>query len=92
MKIRNYPRRINAIVTAPLLVGGLLLGGMAIADSAIAGAQPSTAGQCSNMTMTSAPGGSNPNPMTRAGQISAATGNSATDTSMSTNCEPASHG
>lgn len=92
MTIRNHTHRISAIVTAPLLVGGILFGGMTIADSPIAGAQPSAAGQCSSMTMTGAQGVGNPSLMTRAGQINAAAGNNtATEGSMPVNCEPASH-
>jgi hypothetical protein len=44
------------------------------------------------MTMTGGQDGTAPNALTRAGQVGAAAGPSASDGSMAVNCQAASHG
>lgn len=85
-------RRITAALSGPLLAAGIFLGGMAIGGTATASADPMSSGQCSSMTMTSGQDGTGPNALTRAGQVGAAAGPSASDGSMAVDCAPASHG
>ena len=85
-------RRITAALAGPLVAAGVLIGTMAATEPAVAGAQPAADGQCASMTMTQPQGGANPGALTRAGQVAAATGSSASDGSMAVACEPASHG
>lgn len=85
-------RRITAALAGSLVAAGILIGTTAAADPAVAGAQPAAGGQCAGMTMTKARGGANPGALTRAGQVAAATGSTASDGSMAAPCEPASHG
>ena len=73
---------------APVVAAGILIGTLIAGGSAVAGAQPVTNDQCTTMTMP-AQSGPNPSALTRAGQINGA---SAPDTSMTVNCQPASHG
>lgn len=84
-------RRPLAAATASLAAAGILLGGL-VAGTAIAGAQPTTGGQCAGMAMTDGTSGPNPAALTRAGQINASTATGATDGSMPVDCAPASHG
>jgi len=88
----NFGRKLAATLSGPLLAAGILAGSMVIGGSAIAGAQPTTDSQCSSMTMTNGQDGTAPNRMTRAGQVGAAAGPSASDGSMAVNCQAASHG
>lgn len=85
-------RRITTALAGPLVAAGVLLGSALAGDVATAAAQPASAGQCSSMTMTAGQGATNPNALTRAGQIGAASGPGASDGSMAVACEPASHG
>jgi hypothetical protein len=85
-------RRITAAVSGPLLAAGIFLGSMVIGGTAAANADPMSGGQCTSMTMTNGQDGTAPNGLTRAGQVGAAAGPSASDGSMAVNCAPASHG
>ncbi|MBU3705424.1 MAG: hypothetical protein FGM50_01915 [Mycobacterium sp.] len=84
-------RRPLAAAAVSLAAASMLLGGL-VAGTAIAGAQPTTGGQCAGMVMTDATSGPNPAALTRAGQINASTATSASDPSMPVDCTPASHG
>lgn len=84
-------RRVTATLSGPLVAAGIILGSMVIGETATAGAQPGD-GQCSSMTMTGGQDAAGPNALTRAGQIGAAAGPSASDGSMALNCQAASHG
>lgn len=88
---RTITRRLSAMMAAPLVAAGIVAGAVAIGELATAGAQPVSGGQCTGMTMTDGRGGPKPDPMTRAGQISAATGSGASGGSMAANCVPAGH-
>ncbi len=85
-------RRITAGLAGPLVAAGILLGGAVVGGTATAAAQPASSDQCTSMTMTQGSGGTNPNALTRAGQIGAASGSGASDGSMAAACQPASHG
>lgn len=89
---RSLTRRLTALVAAPLVAGGLVLGGVVVGGPASAEAQPADGGGCTTMAMTSGRGGPNPGALTRAGQIGAAAGPSASDGAMAVDCQPASHG
>jgi len=91
MNTIQFTRRITATLSGPLVAAGILLGAMVIGDSATASADPAADGQCTSMAMTGGQGGSAPNGLTRAGQIGAAAGPSASDGSMAVNCQPAGH-
>ena len=88
-KVRNWSRRIGVAAVAAAALPGLI--GL-VGESATANAQPTTDGQCTSMPMTGGQDGTAPNALTRAGQVGAATGPSASDGSMAVNCAPASHG
>lgn len=88
---RNTVRRVAVEIGAPLVAAGILIGGIVGGTSAIAAAQPGDT-QCSTMSMTNGADQPTPNGMTRAGQIAAAQGPSASDGSMGASCAPASHG
>ena len=92
MNNRSLTRRLSALVAGPLVAGGLIVGTVVVGSPASAGAQPADGGGCTTMTMTSGQGGPNPGALTRAGQISAAAGPSASDGAMAVDCLPASHG
>ncbi len=92
MNATPFTRRIIATLSGPLVAAGLILGSMAIGETATATAQPASDSQCTSMSMTSGQDGTGPNALTRAGQISAASGPSASDSSMVVNCQAASHG
>ena len=83
---------LAATLSGPLVAAGIILGSMVIGEAATANAQPSTDGQCSSMPMTNGQDGTAPNALTRAGQVGAAAGPSASDGSMVVSCQPASHG
>jgi hypothetical protein len=85
-------RTLTATLSGPLVAAGILLGSMVIGESATANAQPATDGGCSSMPMTNGQDGTAPNALTRAGQVGAAAGPSASDGSMAVNCQPAGHG
>ncbi|MCW1957689.1 MAG: hypothetical protein KIH64_003905 [Mycobacterium sp.] len=87
MKTTTKSGRLAAALSAPLAAVGILLGG-----SPIAGAQPAADNQCAGMSMTDGRTGPNPSALTRAGMINAASGPSASDGSMQSNCAPAGHG
>lgn len=91
MSTNTFTRRITATVSGALVAAGILLGSMVIGDTASATADPMSGGQCAGMTMTDGQGGTNPNALTRAGQIGAA-GSGASDGSMAVDCQAASHG
>lgn len=91
MNNRTITRRLSAIVAAPLVAAGIAAGALAVGELATAGAQPVSGGQCTSMTMSDGQSGSTANALTRAGQISAATGSGASDGSMAVNCAPAGH-
>lgn len=91
MITRDTVRRAVVDVGAPLIAAGILVSGIVAGTSAIAGAQPGDP-QCSTMSMTSGADQPAPNGLTRAGQISAAAGPSASDGSMGASCAPAGHG
>lgn len=80
----SITRRLIAAATGSLVATGMLLG-----TGAIAAAQPT---DCTPMTMTNGASDANPNALTRAGQIGAASAPSASDGSMPVDCKPASHG
>lgn len=84
-------RSLIATAAGPLIAAGIFLGNMTVAGPAVAGAQPGDA-QCSGMTMTDGQNAGDPNAMTRAGQVRAATAPAPSDGSMPVNCQPASHG
>lgn len=86
-----FTRRITATLSGPLVAAGIFMGAMVIGDTATASAQPAADGQCTSMTMTGGQDGTAPNALTRAGQVGAAAGPSASDGSMAVNCQPASH-
>jgi len=92
MNSTTIGRKLTASLTGPLVAAGIILGSMVIGESATANAQPTTDGQCTSMPMTGGQDGTAPNALTRAGQVGAATGPSASDGSMAVNCAPASHG
>ena len=91
MNTKNIGRTLAAAVSGPLVAAGIMLGSIVIGDSATASAQPTTDSQCASMPMTSGQDGTAPNALTRAGQVGAAAGPSASDGSMAVNCQPASH-
>ena len=88
----TFGRKLAATLSGPLVAAGILAGSMVIGEPATANAQPTTDSQCSSMTMTNGQDGTAPNGLTRAGQVGAAAGPSASDGSMAVNCQPASHG
>ena len=92
MNTTSFTRRITATLSGPLVAVGIMLGAMVINDTATASADPAPDGQCTSMSMTGGRGGSAPNSLTRAGQVGAVAGPSASDGSMAVNCQPASHG
>ena len=83
--------RFTARAAGPIIAAGIMLGSLTVAGPSAAGADPMD-NRCTSMTMTDAPGGTAPNGLTRAGQIGAAAGPTASDGSMAANCAPASHG
>lgn len=83
-------RSLAADVAAPAVAAGILIAGIVAGGSAIATAQPMD-GQCSTMTMTSGANVPAPSGLTRAGQVGAAAGPSASDGSMAAPCQPAGH-
>ena len=85
-------RTLTAALSGPLVAAGIILGSMVIGETASASAQPATNGQCSSMPMTNGQDPAGPSALTRAGQVGAAAGPSAPDTSMTVDCQPASHG
>lgn len=84
-------KRFTSRVAGPIVAAGILLGSLTVAGPSIAGADPMD-NQCTGMTMTNGQEGTAPNALTRAGQVGAAAGPSASDGSMAVNCQPASHG
>ncbi len=93
MKSTTIGRTLTASLSGPLVAAGIILGSMVIGETATASAQPTTDSQCSSMPMTDGQDGTAaPNALTRAGQVGAAIGPSASDGSMTVNCTPASHG
>ena len=84
-------RSFAATAAAPLIAAGIFLGSMTIAGPTIAGAQPGDT-RCSGMAMTDGRNTPEPNGLTRAGQVGAATAPAPGDGSMTVNCQPASHG
>lgn len=91
MTNRTITRRLSAIVAAPLVTAGIIASALAIGNPATAGAQPVSGGQCTAMTMPDGGAAQGASMMTRAGQIVAAAGVSASDGSMAVNCQPAGH-
>ena len=91
MANRIITRRLSVIVAAPLVAAGIVAATVAMCELATVGAQPVSGGQCTGMTMTDGRGGPKPDSMTRAGQISAATGPGASGGSIAANCVPAGH-
>ncbi len=92
MNSRPFGRTLTTTLSGPLVAAGILLGSMVVGESATANAQPVTDGQCSSMPMTDGQDGTGPNALTRAGQVGAAAGPTASDGSMTVNCRPAGHG
>jgi hypothetical protein len=92
MNNKTFGRTLAATLSGPLIAAGVILGSMVLGDSATANAQPSTDGQCTSMPMTDGRDGTAPNALTRAGQLGAAAGPSASDGSMAVNCQPVGHG
>lgn len=92
MNTSPIARRITAALSGSVVAAGIILGTMVIGETATASADPMSGGQCTSMTMTNGQDGTSPNALTRAGQIGAAAGPSASDGSMAANCAPASHG
>lgn len=91
MITRNTVRKVAVEVGAPLIAAGILVGGIVAGTSAIAAAQPGDT-PCATMSMTNGADVPTPNGLTRAGQVGAAAGPSASDGSMAASCAPASHG
>ena len=92
MNTKTVGRTLAATLSGPLVAAGIILGSMVIGDPATVSAQPTSDGQCATMPMTGGQGQSAPTALTRAGQVGSATGPSASDGSMTVNCQPASHG
>ena len=92
MNSKSLGRTLTAAVSGPLVAAGIMLGSMVIGEAASAGADPTSDSQCSSMPMTDGQNASGPSALTRAGQVTAAAGPSASDGSMAVNCAPASHG
>lgn len=92
MNTKSVGRTLTATLSGPLVAAGILLGSIVIGEAATASAQPTSDGQCAAMPMTEGQDQSGPSALTRAGQVGAATGPSASDGSMAVNCQPASHG
>ncbi len=92
MNSTTIGRKLTASLSGPLVAAGIILGSMVVGESATANAQPTADGQCTSMPMTDGQDGTAPNALTRAGQVGAATGSSASDGSMAVDCAPASHG
>jgi hypothetical protein len=91
MNTNPLTRRVTAAMSGSLVAAGLLLGSLVVGEVAAASAQPASDSQCASMPMTSGQAPDS-NALTRAGQISAAAGPSASDGSMAVNCQAASHG
>jgi hypothetical protein len=92
MNTKRFGRTLAATLSGPLVAAGIVLGSMVIGDSATASAQPTSDGQCASMPMTEGQNQNGPSALTRAGQVGAASGPTASDGSMAVNCQPASHG
>ena len=91
MNTTTFTGRVGAALAGPLVAAGIMLGSMVISETASAGAEPTSGGQCTSMTMTDGQGASSPNALTRAGQIGAAAGPGASDGSMTVNCQATGH-
>lgn len=87
----RFTRRLTATLSGPLVAAGVILGSMVTGETATAGADPMSGGQCTSMTMTGGQDAPGPGALTRAGQIGAAAGPSASDGSMAVDCQAASH-
>ena len=91
MNTNKFTGNLGAVLAGPLVAAGIMLGSMVLGDSASASAEPTTAGQCTGMTMTDGQDPASPNALTRAGQIGAAAGPGASDGSMTVNCQATGH-
>jgi uncharacterized cupredoxin-like copper-binding protein len=90
---RTANRRLAALIARPVLAAGIVLGGMTLGLAPQAFAEPAPAPQCSSMAMPNTQAGaSNPNPLTRAGQVGAAGAPASTSGSMDMNCQAVGHG
>ena len=90
---RTIPRRITAAIAAPVAAAGIFLGSMTLGSAASALAEPTASTECSSMAMpTTQVGTTNPNLLTRAGQIAAARTPAAPGGTMDMGCPVVGHG
>ena len=90
---RTITSRITAAIAAPVAAAGIFLGSMTIGTVASALAEPAASTGCSSMAMPATQAGAtNPNPLTRAGQIAAARNPSAPSETMDMGCPVGGHG
>jgi hypothetical protein len=85
-------RTLTASLSGPLVAAGIIFGSMVIGESATAHAQPMTDNQCTSMTMADGKDMGNPNALTGAAPVGAASAPNASDGSMPANCMPANQG
>jgi hypothetical protein len=90
---RTITRRITAAIAGPVAAAGIFLGSMSLGSVAPAFAEPANPTACSSMAMpdnqASAPG---PNPLTRAGQVGAASTPASSAGTMYMGCPAVGHG
>ena len=90
---RTITRRITAAIAAPVAAAGIFLGSMTLGSAASALAEPTASTECSSMAMpTTQVGTTNPNPLTRAGQIAAARNPATPGGAMDMGCPVVGHG
>ena len=90
---RTITRRITAAIAAPIAAAGIFLGSMTLGAAASAVAEPTTSTECSSMAMPATQvGATNPNPLTRAGQIAAARTPAGPGGTMDMSCPVVGHG
>ena len=89
---RTITSRIGAAVAGPAVAATILLTGLTAGIAPQASAQPTSGQQCGSMSMPNPGSAATQNPLTRAGQVQAATGSSASDGSMPVDCQAVSHG
>ena len=90
---RRITAAIAAAIAAPVAAAGIFLGSMTLGTAASALAEPTTSTECSSMAMPATQAGTtNPNPLTRAGQIAAARNPATPGGAMDMGCPVVGHG